>query len=209
MKESLYWYFRQIKFDIVYMFEELFDWNWNKFEGVPRYFKDLVSKTFYPLRCIKYGLENFYNWFKLIWFDRDWDYYFLQQIIKFKIKRMIKHITKYNSHTEWKRDVKSMQFVVDCLERIEKDDYRKKLLDRHEEIYGELTTKSTPHTFDKNGKPLLYSMDFGYKKSDTEVMKQMARDDWFKIHNMAKNDKQRDYRLFGKALGKYIQHWWD
>lgn len=203
MKTALYWYFRRVYFDIKYIFETLFEWDWGTYSGAPNYLKELTSDIIQPFRSCKYGIRNLFAWFKIIWFDRDWDHCYLEAILKFKIERMRDHISKHANHTEWERDVKSMQFVIDCLDRIEKDEYRKKLLDNHEEVYGKLFATFSP--FDETSNVL----DFCYDKSDTEIMKKMATDDIRKINALAEKDKTRDYKLLGSALAKYIRDWWD
>ena len=46
-----------------------------------------------------YGFRNLYIWFHIIWNDRDWDYQYLNELIRFKLKRMEHSHRKYSQHT--------------------------------------------------------------------------------------------------------------
>lgn len=53
------------------------------------------------------GVRNIIKWFKLVYYDRWWDYQFLLDTIRFKLVDMERHWGKYTSHEDdyKKRDI--------------------------------------------------------------------------------------------------------
>lgn len=202
-------YFKSIWFEFVLILEDIRDKNWDKHSGLwfslYRFRRELV----YPLRFAKYGVQNLFAYFKIIWFDRDWDYYFIESLLLFKLKRTRNHIAKHQNHVDWEKTVKSIDFVIKALERIHADTYREKAEKELEEKYGELTTSSVAFTHDKNGNPLTYQLVFNRSKCETEEELEKADEEFRKIYNLKEKDIQRDYRLAFKVMAKYIQSWWD
>ena len=37
----------------------------------------------YQHKYIKYGVQNLYKWFWIIWKDRDWDHHYIFEVLKF------------------------------------------------------------------------------------------------------------------------------
>ena len=72
---------------------------------------------------IKYGLQNLWDYFPLIWRDRDYDWEYLAKLMEFKINRIADHIGKYGHHVCAAEDVKEMRLCVLLLRRIIADDY--------------------------------------------------------------------------------------
>ena len=50
-------------------------------------------------RCFIKGVSNLYRWFSTIWWDRDWDYAYLDTIILTKLDRMAKSFENDPQHT--------------------------------------------------------------------------------------------------------------
>lgn len=76
-----------------------------------------------PFRKVKYGLRNLWDYFPLIWHDRDWDWEYLAILMEFKITRMANSIEKYGHHMRAAEDVKNMRMCAYLLRRIIEDDY--------------------------------------------------------------------------------------
>jgi len=75
------------------------------------------------------GIKNLYRWFPIIWKDRDWDSYFIFEILIFKLKNTAKYNDSINFHTNAKRDSQRMMTCVRLIERIEEDYYSTEWLD--------------------------------------------------------------------------------
>jgi hypothetical protein len=201
-------YFRSCWFEVCHVIDDLIDWDFSEF-GFKHSCWQLWRDFIHPIRCIKYGIENLVAWFPMIWTDRDWDHNYASHMLVFKLKRMVKLFKKYGHHTEVDRDVKRIQFVIDCFERIHKDEYREKMKAEHKEKYGTLEHNSIPHATDSNGKILTYRMDFYYSKCETTEDYETASELYHKIHTLEEADTNRDYRLAFKVMEKYWRTWWD
>jgi hypothetical protein len=74
------------------------------------------------LNDIVYGIKNLIKWTPIIWIDRDWDWYFLAKILKYKISNMAKYERKYGHHVRAEKDAHDMEICVEYLRRILEDD---------------------------------------------------------------------------------------
>jgi len=72
------------------------------------------------------GITNLFNWFKIIWNDRQWDYYYFLVIIQKKLELMINyrlnspHFVKYVGRDT---DLRQMYIAKEAVDRLVKDDY--------------------------------------------------------------------------------------
>ena len=83
----------------------------------------LFSKIRSTYFNIKYGIENLIKWFPIIWNDRDWDYYFLIKLMRFKTEQMSKLHKEYGHCLDSSKYAKQLKKVSIALKRIEEDDY--------------------------------------------------------------------------------------
>lgn len=74
-------------------------------------------------RNLKKGIWNLVSWFSIVWNDRDWDYCFLYELLKFKLSRMEKYLQKYGHSLDVDKDADSIRKCVVILERLIRDDY--------------------------------------------------------------------------------------
>ena len=98
------------------MNEEYDQWYWKLYRWV-RW--ELPNQHKY----IKYGVRNLYNWFWIIWKDRDWDHYYILQVLKFKLEKQAKHLGDRNWHKSSKRDAELMMTCVRLINKLQNEDY--------------------------------------------------------------------------------------
>ena len=72
------------------------------------------------IRC---GLRNLWDYFPLIWRDRNWDWEYLAMLMEFKITRMANSTEKYGHHMRVAEDVKNMRLCAALLKRILDNEY--------------------------------------------------------------------------------------
>jgi len=72
---------------------------------------------------IKYGIQNLYIWFPIIWKDRDWDHEYLYEIIELKIKNMLILQKKHGEFTYNTLIIRDMKICLKLLDRIINDHY--------------------------------------------------------------------------------------
>jgi hypothetical protein len=75
-------------------------------------------------RTIRQGISNLVKWFPVIWKDRQWDHFFILQMMKFKLELMSKFFKTKAWSTRAEDDAKNMDQCIHLLDRILKDDYK-------------------------------------------------------------------------------------
>ena len=83
------------------------------------------------------GIKNLFKYSKLVWRDRWWDYYFLEDWILFKLKDMEKH---WGEKTHYVGDCftkKRLQVLIKKLEELKKldEEFDKDIMKKRAEVY--------------------------------------------------------------------------
>ena len=68
------------------------------------------------------GLSNFWKWRKVIYNDRDWDHYFIYEILKTKLENMSDHFSKYGMRERDTTDSETMMHCVRLIEKIQNEE---------------------------------------------------------------------------------------
>lgn len=82
--------------------------------------RSTLRSFFYNL---KNGLSNIIEYFNIVWYDRDWDYSYIDRLLRFKLNKMANKMEKYDQHTSKDATVKQLRFCVKLLDRLIADDY--------------------------------------------------------------------------------------
>jgi len=90
------------------MSKEYNEWYW-------RLYRWIRWELPYQHKYIKYGVKNLYNWFWIIWKDRDWDHYYIFQVLKFKLEKQAKHLGG--------RDAELMMTCVRLINKLQNEEY--------------------------------------------------------------------------------------
>ena len=98
------------------MSEEYNQWYW-------KLYRWLRWELPYQHKYIKYGVKNLYKWFWIIWKDRDWDHYYIFQVLKFKLEKQAKHLSERNWHESSKRDAELMMTCVRLINKLQNEEY--------------------------------------------------------------------------------------
>lgn len=98
------------------MSEEYNEWYWRLYRWFRWEFK-------YQHKYIKYGVKNLYKWFWVIWKDRDWDHHYIFEVLKFKLEKQAKHLSKRNWHESSKRDAELMMTCVRLINKLQNEEY--------------------------------------------------------------------------------------
>ena len=83
----------------------------------------ILDRTETKYYNLKYGIQNLWMWLPVIWKDRDWDWDYLTEIMRFKIGRMADKCEKYSYHLHKDKDVKQMRTVSELLRRMHEEPY--------------------------------------------------------------------------------------
>ena len=115
------------------MSEEYNEWYW-------RLYRWVKWKLPYQHKYIKYGVKNLYKWFWVIWKDRDWDHYYIFQILKFKLEKQAKHLTEVGYHESAQREAERMMTCVRLINKLQNEDYYEEMY-QHKKLTSEIVSK--------------------------------------------------------------------
>ena len=98
------------------MSEEYNEWYW-------RLYRWIKWELPYQHKYIKYGVKNLYKWFWVIWKDRDWDHYYILQVLKFKLEKQADHLAENGFHNNAQRDAELMMTCVQLIDKLQNEYY--------------------------------------------------------------------------------------
>lgn len=165
----------------------------------------LIEETYsFFHRDIPYGIENLIVWFKTIWTDRDWDYIFLFYILKLKLSRMEKLIREHGKHLDSDLDARRIKRCVIILDRLIKDEYQEKALERHDKKWG-----NRDYRFEKIPGTNCSKLEIDIENATTDELKEQERQEFLKYTKFAWHVKQKDIEILFNTMKKHIFEWWD
>ena len=171
------------------------NWNWYRI-------KEFIKDT--P-RNIKYGVQNLIKWFYIIWTDRDWDHYFLYQILEFKLDQMI-HLHRNYGHLEDNELYASqMETCSKILNRLKSDDYYDDTFHEYNKKWGQ-AQMNWSECDDDSELCELHITHPNVKTLKDEIQEKLE----FKQCIQNENDlRENDLDILFKTMRKNIQKWWD
>lgn len=158
------------------------------------------------------GIKNLIRWFPTIWKDRDWDDYYIWQLMIQKLKFQSKYIGERGYHVRAERDAEIMNTCVRLMERIKEEYYGLEYMDYHDskynwidsdmEGYKELKIDQKSEKFDAYFKkyPLVYKKVL--KENPTESKNKIAFLMSIEVHEKAK-------KVLFRLMENNIESWWD
>ena len=161
-----------------------------------KYFFKEVKSFFWK---VKYGFRNLWDWKEVIWYDRDWDGYYLYVLLLKKIKNMKKSHEKYSPIVEeTKRQIiGELEEVEVLLRKIIRDEYFSEEYEKLEEKFGE-------EDWNWNFVPTSEKEE-SYELVDTrsEEYKEASKDAFKSAEERAIEDRNKLIELMKK-----IDSWW-
>ena len=183
---------------------------WWKFEG--RYYHKYLYK----------GIKNLIQWFPVIWKDRDWDSYYIFQILEHKLKLQSKGISKRDIHMNAQRDVEIMMACVRLMEKVRDGYYESEYMDYHETKMWFESIEDKPGYSTWESKIISENFDDYFKKYSLIYKRVLNGEGIFNINkesenqrknaiamNIAHINEQRANKLLFKMLENNIRRWWD
>lgn len=151
-------------------------------------------------RDYKQGIQNVWRWFPVIWKDRDWDQYFIYEILKTKLEKQATHIYHNGNHVDAKYDAKRMLLCARLIEMQQEELYEMEWVDP---IYDE----SLEEYFKKYPRQYKRAISGKFDRLGLEPLKK-DQDDLIAMEIAWENQK-RSRKLLFKILDQNITRWWD
>jgi len=163
----------------------------------------------YWFRQITDGFKNLIKWLPIIWKNRDWDYLYTFELLKFKLLQQRNYLVYNDRHAEINRDI---TICLNLIDRIQNEYYALEYQD-----FYRGTTK-----FIKEGKYYRYEekIEFenfsGYFQKYPLQVKELlkkypeVKDDKMKLALfLSYRNQKRCQTLLFKILNEKINYWWD
>jgi hypothetical protein len=167
-----------------------FKWGW--WNPITAYYK------------VKYGVQNLWRWFPLIWNDRDWDWRYWLEMNHKKLKSMEYNIRNNGNHVHCARDADNIKRAVLAIERLLADDYNENAFINHEKKYGKLDM-----TFGEPDERKCSRIHFSRPKANTEKEIETERKAASRLYKHGDSMQKQDLEYATKIINKYLFHWWD
>jgi hypothetical protein len=139
------------------------------------------------------SLHNLWKWFPIIWNDRDWDHYFIFEVLKFKLKNMSDSFERNDWYVGNEQDIKKMRTCIKLIELVQSSYYETEVYD-HENVEEYLAKY-------KNA-TLRVLTNKKYQIFPNENRNGVAMNVGLYKHQQAK-------RILFTTLERYIENWWE
>lgn len=144
-------------------------------------------------------------WLPILWKDRDWDYYYLEQILKFKLRRMADCIESNALIVGYSRVVKQIRYAVYLIDRVQQDVDQTKEFGKFQEKWGKPEYSFKPSPRGKGYSQLVTT----YPKGTTPELHGQADSDYIQMmRRVADKEEELHERLYNH-IRKYVRGWWD
>ena len=160
------------------------------------------------------GVKNIFKWMPTLYKDKDWDGWYIYNILQKKIEFQRQEIIYANRHTEVDRDNRDMTIVLNLLERVKEEYYGMEHLDYSETKFDFIPVEDNPNL--KEMKKIVLSENYDeflkkYPSSVRKVLKEKGNDlekDTLCLF-VARHNQEKARKLLFKLLEQKIERWWD
>lgn len=175
------------------------------------YHKDFIS-----------GVKNLYKWLPIIWKDRNWDNFYIYQIMEFKLRNQAKYIGTNDRHTRAKKDARDMLICADLIAKIKDSYYDGEYMDYHKSEFEFLPLEDKPGFSELKINTISDDFDTYFKKYPSWKKRAIKyikenKDRFTSDHNddklvaMVMGDLRQEKAkcLVFKIMSKNIDGWWE
>ncbi len=164
----------------------------------------MIEKIRIFFRDIQIGIKNLIVWFPVIWKDRQWDFWFIYEILHKKLSLMEHFIRNHGHHVRAEQDADNIKKCVLLLKRLKDDDYSESAFKQHRDKWGE-----PEFNWVDCDRPDCHKLLIEYDNIKTEEDKNKERKDFKNAYEHEEYLKHQDLDLLFKLMRKHIQTWWD
>jgi len=205
------------------MSEEYIDTTFDKFIRWIKY------DAKYLHRDIIHGVKNLIRWFPTIWKDRDYDHFYIYELLRVKLENQAEYISQKDRHTRAQRDAELMLLISRLITTQQEELYDMEYMEYHESEFNflDITDKDNIPEKYKDSKRLEITLiserfDEYFKKYPRQYKKAVSgelnlfmrsedENENKKIYAMeiAHENQKRSRKLLFKLLDENIERFWD
>jgi hypothetical protein len=171
---------------------------------------------------LKRSIKNLCKWFPVIWKDRDWDHFYIYEIIEFKLRKQANYISIMDRHTRAQEDARDMLTCSELINRVKDGYYDSEYMDYHESEFKFLDIEDKPgfseleinvisEDFDSYFKkyPSWYRRAINHIKENQKRFTTDHNDKKFVAMIMGDLRQEKAKELVFKMIANKINGWWD
>ena len=157
------------------------------------------------------GIKNLWNWFPVIWKDRDHDQHFIYEVLIHKLEKQAKYIGERDRHTGSKREAEKMLLCA-RLARIQQEDlYSYEHMEYLDQDFEFVPTDETEKWFTMESTTTRDNLiDYFYKyRRQHKLLDKTDKDNYSIAIEISHNNQERSRKLLFKIMEENISSWWD
>ena len=174
----------------------------------------LWRRLHWRIRYFITGVKNIFRWAPTLYKDKDWDSWYIYNILQKKIEYQRQEIINANRHTDIDRDNRDMTIALNLLERVKDDYYDMEHVDYSKTEFDFIPVEGNSNLKEMKMTVLSENYDEFLKKypsSVRKVLKEKGNDlekDVLCVY-VARYNQERARKLLFKLLEQKIEKWWD
>jgi hypothetical protein len=176
----------------------------------------LLKRYMYKIKCFFRSIRNLARWFKTIWQDNDWDYYYINQLLITKLTHMIVYFENNGHFTCSQRDIELMKTTLKLLNKLQDGYY----VHEPDQYFAQ------DYTVSPDGKVIWNNQleydNLGvyfdkYRSTYSLVIEKLKKEPRYTLDPadrdlisalMAQELEKKATRLAYKIIGEYSSRWW-
>lgn len=177
--------------------------------------RDVIwRRLHWRIRYFITGVKNIFRWAPTLYKDKDWDSWYIYNILQKKIEFQRKEIVNANRHSEVHRDNRDMTIALNLLERVKDDYYGMEHVDYSKTEFDFIPVEGNTNLKEMKITVLSENYDEFLKKypsSVRKILKEKGNDlekDVLCVY-VASYNQERARKLLFKILEQKIEKWWD
>lgn len=164
------------------------------------------------IRDLRLGFVNLITWFPIIWKDRNWDHWYILEILKQKLKKQSAYIKKRDLYTNALHDSKRMDLCVLLIDRIQEEYYLSEYYDCIDLEYS-FESKNDSKSFSVKENVLKESYEDFFSKYPLIYKRVIQKESSTNKRSIARNisiiNHIRAKKLLFKIIEQDMHKWWD
>ena len=158
-----------------------------------------------PFSNLWWNIGNYISWMPVLWNNWDWDHIFFIYIMEHKLKKMKEYHEKHGIAVCSSDIAREIGVVLECINRIKKNNYCKVLYAAHNDKYGELECEFIP-TSGRCCEMIFFTSKIPKDQKELLAIESKER---AKIFKHGEYLMKQDYDYMFDFMSKHIRGWWD
>jgi hypothetical protein len=165
------------------------------------------------IRSFLTGCKNVIRWSPTIFKDKDWDHWYIYNILQKKIEFQRQEIIYANRHTDINRDNRDMTIVLNLIERVNEGFYGVEYLDYSESKFRFEPIEGDDEYYTMEQDVISENYDEYIKKYQSSVRKVLKEKPDLDKKDLcfwvARHNEEKAHDLLHRILKERIRYWWD